>query len=648
MPDDKPEKSLSENSSPQVLPYGSWPSPISAALVAGTSRRLGQPKVHRGAVFWTETRPEEKGRTTLVRWTAGDGSKDIVPAPYSVQSRVHEYGGGAFAAHDETCWFVNKQDQCIHVVKDGSMRKLTAESSRCFADLVHDLVRNRLLAISEDHAFPEPRTSLVAIDCTDGAITTLREGGDFYSSPRLSPDANKLAWLEWNHPDMPWDAAQLMIADVTPEGGIANMQAIAGGDESSVAQPVWRNNDEIMFAWDDSDWWNLYAWRDGNVRALHPLDAEFALPHWVFGMQSFGLRDANTVICAYTQNGTWRVAELDLETGNFKNVELPFTQIEHLHAADGGVVLQAASSQQAASIVLLDGSNKPQELRRAASFDLDAGFLPPPEAIAFKTGDDDIAHGLYYAPANPEFRGERETAPPLLVKVHGGPTAATSSALDMKLRFWTSRGFAVLDVNYRGSTGYGRNYREKLYGQWGIADVEDCVFGARELAKRGLADPERLLISGSSAGGFTVLAALTFHDVFAGGASYYGIGDLAGAMRDTAKFESRYGDKLVGPLPECEGEWRARSPLFHAEQLKRPVIFFQGLDDRIVPPDQSERMFDAARANGVATAYLPFPGEGHGFRQAETIEAALNAEYAFYCEVLGIPVTEESGGSASG
>lgn len=643
MPDDNAKKSLSKNSTQRVLPYGRWPSPISAALVAGKSRRLGQPQLHRGAIFWTETRPEEKGRTALVRWTAGDGCKDIVPAPYSVQSRVHEYGGGAFTMHDGTCWFVNKQDQCIHVVKDGSMRKLTAESSRCFADLVHDPVRNRLLAISEDHAFGEPRTTLVAIDCTDGAITTLREGRDFYSSPRLSPDANKLAWLEWNHPDMPWDAAQLMIADVTTSGDIGNTKVIAGGNGSSAAQPVWRNDEEVLFAWDRSDWWNLHAWRDGNVRVLHPLDAEFALPHWVFGMQSFGLRDADTIVCAYTRDGTWRVAELDLEHGNFKDIRLPFTQIEHLQAADGGVVLQAASAQQAASIVLLDDKNKAHELCRAASFNLDADFLPKPEAIAFKTGDDDIAYGLYYAPANPEFRGERETAPPLLVKVHGGPTAATSSALDMKLRFWTSRGFAVLDVNYRGSTGYGRGYREKLYGQWGIADVEDCVFGARELAKRGLADPERLLISGSSAGGFTVLAALTFHDVFAGGASYYGIGDLASAMRDTAKFESRYGDKLVGPLPECEAEWRARSPLFHAEQLTRPVIFFQGLDDRIVPPDQSERMFEAARANGVETAYLPFPGEGHGFRQAETIEAALNAEYAFYCRVLDIP-----SGSASG
>ncbi|HEX7029744.1 MAG TPA: prolyl oligopeptidase family serine peptidase, partial [Gammaproteobacteria bacterium] len=511
-----------KESAQQTLPYGAWPSPVSAALVAGKSLRLGQPQIHRGAVYWTETRPGEKGRTALVRWTAG-GCTDIVPAPYSVQSRVHEYGGGAFTVSDETCWFVNKQDQCVHVVNNGNVRRLTAESSRCFADLVHDPLRNRLLAVCEDHAFTEPRTTLVAVDCTDGAVTTLREGCDFYSSPRLSPNGKRIAWLEWNHPDMPWDAARLLLAKVTETGDFESAQAIAGGNGSSAVQPLWRNNDEILFAWDRGNWWNLYAWRGGEVRELYPLDAEFALPHWVFGMQSYGLRDANTVVCSYTREGTWRLAELDLETRDRKHLDLPFTQVEHLHAADGGAVIQAAAARQPASIVLLDDDNRAQQLRCAASVDLDSAFLPPPEPIAFMTGNDDTAYGLYYAPANPDFCGEPGTAPPLLVKVHGGPTAATSSALDLKIRFWTSRGFAVLDVNYRGSTGYGRDYREKLYGQWGIADVEDCVRGARELSRRGLADPEKLLISGSSAGGFTVLAALTFHDVFAAGASYYGI-----------------------------------------------------------------------------------------------------------------------------
>lgn len=619
------------------LPFGSWPSSITAALVAGKSLRLGQPQLHRGAAYWTETRPDEKGRTALVRWTESTGCVDLVPEPYSVQSRVHEYGGGAFAVHDDMAWFVNKHDQCIYVVQDENLRRLTEPSMRCFADLSFDSERRRLLAVCEDHdpAFTEAHTTLVAIDCADGHVVTLREGCDFYSSPRLSPSEQKLAWLEWNHPDMPWDATRLVIATLDGSGAIDEAMCVAGGERESVLQPLWRDDEEILFASDRSDWWNLYAWRDGTIRALHSLDAEFALPHWVFGMRTYGLRDADTVACAYTRDGIWRVGEIDLHDGGLRELDLPYTQVEHLHAGDGGIVLQAASAERPASIALIENTAL-HELRRAADIELDAAFLAPPEPVSFRTGDDDIAHGLYYAPAHPDYRGNDGDAPPLLVKVHGGPTAATSSALDLKIRYWTSRGFAVLDVNYRGSTGYGRGYREKLHGRWGLADVEDCINGARAVAARGLADSKRLLISGSSAGGFTVLAALTFHDVFAAGASYYGIGDLASAMRDTEKFESRYGDRLIGPLPETEAVWHERSPLFHVAQLACPVIFFQGLDDRVVPPDQSERMYDAIRARGVPTAYLPFPGEGHGFRQAENIQAALEAEYAFYRQVLGI------------
>lgn len=626
------------------LPYGSWPSPVSAALVAGKSLRLGQPRVHDGAVYWTETRPHEKGRTALVRWTPGNGMRDLVPAPYGVQSRVHEYGGGAFAVDGQTVWFVNKQDQCIFESDGERLRRITEPSRRYFADLVCDGARERLLAVREDHAphLKEPQTTLVAIARHDGRITVLREGADFYSSPRLSPDGQRLAWLEWNHPDMPWDTTRLFIADLDADGVPVNARCIAGGDGESVLQPLWRSGDEILFASDRSDWWNLYAWRNGETRALHEMDAEFALPHWVFGMQTFGLRDSDTLACAYTANGMWRLGELDLRNNRWRELDLPFTQIDHLHAGDGAIVLQAASPDTPPTIALVGENDVPQPLQRAGEIELDHAFFPPPEAVTFETGDGDEAHALYYAPAHALYRGEPDSAPPLLVKVHGGPTAATSSALDMKIRFWTSRGFAVLDVNYRGSTGYGRAYREKLYGQWGVADVEDCINGAREMARRGMADPKRLLISGSSAGGFTVLAALTFHDVFAAGASYYGIGDLAAAMRDTEKFESRYGDKLIGPLPETEALWRERSPLFHADKLTRPVIFFQGLDDRVVPPDQSERMFEAARANGVETDYLPFPNEGHGFRQAATIEAALNAEYGFYCRVLGIEPAPDS------
>lgn len=618
--------------------------------------RLGQPRVDGDCVYWTETRPEEQGRAVLVRWSPQEGCVDITPQPYSVQSKAHEYGGGAFTTHHDRAWFVNRNDQCIHETSGTEINAVTNPGTQRFADLVFDARRNRLLAICEDHApqFDEPRTTLVAIDITNGAIRTLVEGADFYSSPRLSPGGSRLAWLEWNHPDMPWDATLLKVAELDVQGHPSKVQAIAGSQNESAVQPVWRNEHEVLFAADRTGWWNLYAWNDGKLRALLPMAAEFALPHWVFGMQSFGLLDERRMICACSSEGTWRLVELDIENGEWRNLDLPWTQIEHLHAAGDKVVLQAASARHTPRIVLLDKNAQEKVLRRAADIKLDDTFLEPPRAVTFRASGDEEAFGLYYAPANPDFEGTAGTAPPMLVKVHGGPTAATSSALDMKLRFWTSRGFAVLDVNYRGSTGYGRRYREKLYGNWGVVDVEDCINGARELASRGLADAERLLISGSSAGGFTVLAALTFHDVFAAGASYYGVADLAGAMRDTAKFESRYGDKLVGPLPGTEALWRERSPLFNVARLRRPVIFFQGLEDRVVPPDQSERMFEAARANGVMTDYLPFPGEGHGFRQAATIEAALTAEYDFYCKVLGIeaatftPVRKTVSGGAPG
>lgn len=634
----------STSSSRTTLPFGSWPSPVSAASVAGKSLRLAQPQLSRGVAWWLETRPQEQGRTVLVRWTPGSGCEDVTPEPYSVQSKVHEYGGGAFAVDGKTAWFVNRNDQRVYVVENANVRALTNnDESWRFADLVPDPERDRLLCVIEvEQESAEPKTVLGAISCDDGEITILREGADFYSSPRISPNGKQLAWLEWDHPDMPWDATRLLVAGVDGNGSLGETSCVAGGVDESVLQPLWRNDDELLFVSDRSNWWNLYAANDGDVRELLPMQAEFAVPHWVFNMRTFGLRDPDTLACAFTRNGVWSLGELDLPSGRWREIDLPYTQIEHVHAADGAVVLQAASARLPATIALLENNNVPHVLREAADVSLDDAFLAPPEPVEFETGDGETAYGLYYAPAHDRFRGEPGTAPPLLVKVHGGPTGATSSALDLKIRFWTSRGFAVLDVNYRGSTGYGREYRKKLHGQWGIADVEDCIRGARELSKRGLADPERLLISGSSAGGFTVLAALTFHDVFAAGASYYGVADLAAAMRDTGKFESRYGDRLVGPLPQTEHVWRERSPVFHAERLTRPVIFFQGLEDRVVPPDQSERMYEAARANGVQTAYHRFRTEGHGFRQAATIETALNAEYTFYCDVLGIEMPAES------
>jgi dipeptidyl aminopeptidase/acylaminoacyl peptidase len=616
----------------RILPYGTWPASISARDVAATSLRLAQPRRIDGATWWVETRPQEKGRTVLMR-ADRNGLHDVVPAPFSVQSRVNEYGGGAYAVHQGCAYFVNKADQDVWCIRPGDTepQRMTREPQRKFADLVHDPERDCLYAICEtarDEAHPEH--SLVRID-KDGALHTLASGEDFYSSPTPSPDGRELAWLSWSHPNMPWDGTRLWRASINDDA-LGEPSLVAGSDSESVVQPGWLPDGRLAYVSDRSNWWNLHA--EGNEN-LCPMEAEFGLPHWVFGMRSWSVLDEQRIACAWTQDGSWHAGILHLDNGKLTELDIAIDSIDTLDAADGNIVMLGGSATTFNTVWLHDGESL-QALRAAGSADFDTDTFSRPETIRFATGDNAEAFGFYYPPQCPGIEAPADETPPLLVKCHGGPTGATSSLLDMKIQFWTSRGFAVLDVNYRGSTGYGREFRRALYGQWGISDVEDCINGARALAAAGKADPERLLISGSSAGGYTVLNALTFHDDFAAGASFYGVSDPVTVMRDTEKFESRYGDSLIGPLPETQSTWEARSPLLHAARIRCPVIFLQGLDDPIVPPNQSERMVQALRDNGIPVAYLEFPGEGHGFRRADTIERALDSEYAFYCRMLGL------------
>lgn len=630
----------------RTLDYGSWPSPISAELVAGKALRLNQPQaLAGGAICWTESRPEEDGRSVLVQWQDG-AMADLTPEPYSVQSRANGYGGGVFVVRNDgngnEAWFVNKSDQQIHHRNAaGEIRKLTSEAGIMYGDLTADFTRNRLLVIAEieqDNA--EAATVLAAVDLASGELDILDDRHDFHSTPTLSPDSSKLAWLSWNHPDMPWDSTTLWLSELDSAGMPVEPCAIAGGGEESVLQPGWLPDGRLLFVSDRNNWWNLYEHIEGSeARALHATAAEFAVPHWVFGMRTWAALDAGRIACAWTRNGSWQTGIMDVNNGKLETGPLPLTHIDHLAAAgDAGIVVQGGSAQHASGIWLwpTDPGQQPACLRSAGEPDLPDGTLSIPESVTFRTADDDIAHALYYPPRNSACTGPAGASPPLLVKCHGGPTGATSALLDLKIQYWTSRGFAVLDVNYRGSTGYGREYRKKLYGQWGVADVADAIHGAQAMAEQGKADSRRLLISGSSAGGYTVLCALTFHDVFAAGASYYGVSEPVSCMRDTEKFESRYGDRLIAPYPEGEAIWKNRTPLLHASQIRAAVIFFQGLDDRIVLPDQSQQMHTALLKNGIPTAYLEFPGEGHGFRAARNIIAAIDSEYGFYCRVLGI------------
>jgi dipeptidyl aminopeptidase/acylaminoacyl peptidase len=464
----------------------------------------------------------------------------------------------------------------------------------------------------------------------------LVKGEAFYASPRLSPDGQRLAWLSWNHPDMPWDGTRLWLAERGPDGRPVNPRCVAGGREESIFQPLFSPDGTLYFVSDRSGWWNLYRQRQEHVEALAPMEAEFGLPQWNFGMSTYAFDSAQRLVCAYNRAGTWRLAVLDTGTLRMEEVETPFSEIGGMVAREGKAIFVAASPVLPAAIVRLDLAARQHDILRRSTEDVpESGYLSAPREITYSTAHGATAHASYYPPVNRDFEALADEKPPLLVLSHGGPTSAASRVLNLRTQFWTSRGFAVLDVNYRGSTGYGRAYRRQLEGQWGIADVEDCVAGARYLVERGLADAERLAIRGGSAGGYTTLCALTFHRRFRAGAVYFGVSDLEALARDTHKFEAHYLERLIGPYPQRKERYHERSPIHHADRLSCPVIFFQGLEDKVVPPDQTEKMVNALRARKISVAYMLFEGEQHGFRRAENIRRALEAELYFYSRLFG-------------
>jgi len=629
----------------QTAAYGSWRSPITSELIVSEAVRLGFVAVDSSDVYWLEGRPTEGGRQVLVRRTEDGATIDVVPAPFNVRSRVHEYGGASYVVDAGTVWFTNFVDQRLYRV-DGATepRPLTPEGDRRCADMVVDKRRDRLVCVEEDHnSAGEPRNRLVSIGTEDGTRSVLVEGSDFYAAPRLDPEGSRLCWLSWSHPNMPWDGTELWVANLTPDGSVGDARLVAGGAAESIAQPLWSPDGTLHFVSDRSGWWNLYRAREGaDVEALAPVEAEFAPPCWLLGWQSYGFVDPGHIVCAAIRRGESRLHLLDVAAGRLEDVATPFTDMGTSLVVRGGrVIMDAGSPSQPLSIVAITlGSGDVEVYRRSVEVSVDPGYLSPPQAVEFPTEGGLSAHGFYYPPCNRDYTGPLEERPPLLVKSHGGPTAAATNVLDLGIQYWTSRGIAVLDVNYSGSTGYGRAYRERLDGRWGIVDVDDCVNGARHLVELDLADPRRLLVDGGSAGGYTTLCALTFRDAFAAGASHFGIGDLETLAHDTHKFESRYLDRLVAPYPERRDVWVERSPIHHVERLSCPVILFQGLEDRIVPPSQAETMFAALRAKGISCAYVAFEGEQHGFRRAESIRRALDGELYFYSRVFGFDLAD--------
>ena len=636
----------------QIAPYGSWKSPITADLIVAGTIGLGQIVLDGENVYWSEGRPAEGGRSVIVRRTPDSKTTDVTPSPFNVRTRVHEYGGGAFAIKDGTVYFSNFADQRLYKqTPSGEPQPLTPVADLRYADAVVDLQRERIICVQEDHTKGdrEPTNSLISISLNNGEdIQVLASGCDFYASPRLSPDRSQLAWISWNHPNMPWDSTQLWVAPINPDGSLGEAECVAGGADKSIFQPEWSPDGILYFVSDRSGWWNLYRWLPpmpegglGGVEPLCPMDAEFGLPQWVFGMSTYGFESANRIICSYTKKGSWQLASLDLQTKQLEVIETPYTDISSLQVASGRAVFIAGSATEPTAIVQMDLATQQIEvLRRSSQLKIEPGYLSTPQEIPFPTENGLIAYAFFYPPQNQDYTPPKGEKPPLLVKSHGGPTASVSSTFNLKIQYWTSRGFGFLDVNYGGSTGYGREYRQRLNQQWGIVDVDDCANAAKYLAEQGLVDSERLAIAGGSAGGYTTLCALTFRDVFKAGASHYGVSDLEALATDTHKFESRYLDGLIGPYPERKDLYEARSPIHFTDQLSCPAIFFQGLEDKIVPPNQAEMMVAALKAKGLPVAYVAFEGEQHGFRRAENIKRALDGEFYFYSRVFGFEPSE--------
>jgi dipeptidyl aminopeptidase/acylaminoacyl peptidase len=644
-----------------LAPYGSWASPIGAEDVVRAGKRLGAPVLAAdGAIWWAEGRPSEGGRVALMRRAAGGAPEEVTPPQSNVRTRVHEYGGGSWhLVGPELVLFVEFGDQRLYRLRPGEAPvAITPEPAEPaalrYADFDFSPDGETVVCVREVHGEGEAENQIVALPIDGSAEpTVLARGRDFYSFPRVSPDGATLAFTCWDHPNMPWDGTELWLAPLADPGAA---RLVAGGSEESLFQPEWDEDGQLHFVSDRDGWWNLYRLAQGRAEQLSHERADLAHPQWLFGGASYALLPGGDVVCVRCERGVERLGLLAAGAEAVRDLELPFTSFgfPSLAARGSEVAFAASGPERETAIYVYDTAGGELETVEQSSPDsIDPAYLSSPRAIEFPTGAGAVAHAFFYPPANADFEAPAGELPPLIVQGHGGPTSHATPALDREILYWTSRGIGVVDVNYRGSSGYGRAYREGLRGTWGIVDTEDCIAAARFLAAGGEADAERLAIHGGSAGGYTTLCALVFHDEFAAGASYYGVADAETLARDTHKFESRYLDGLIGPYPERADLYRERSPIHFVERLRAPVILLQGLEDEIVPPNQAETMAAALKANGVPYAYLAFEGEQHGFRRAETEVRCLEAELYFYGRILGFepagaPKPVEIVGAAAG
>ncbi|RYY73414.1 MAG: S9 family peptidase [Gammaproteobacteria bacterium] len=624
----------------KIISYGQWPSSITAEMLTQQSAKLSEPQVFGKDIFWLESRPSEKGRNALVRLRKNGERSDLLSEPHSVRTRAHEYGGASYLVTHKKIFYVLDVDQRVYYIDQATLEQvaLSPAGNYRYADFCWDTKRSLLICIREDHSLVnhqkalKERSEIISIDL-QGNVQVLVSGADFYSNPRLNPDGDKLSYLCWNHPQMPWDGTECYCADLSSNGEVIATHLIAGGKNESIFQPQWSPSGELFFVSDRNNWWNIYRYTKHGVENICNLAAEFAMPQWVFGMSTYGFLNASQIFCCRSQRGQWHLGLIDVDQKGLIDVPSELKDISGIHCNNGNAYFLGSSATHGIGLFQYR-EQKINPIVRPNDLGLTSDDISNPQALEFLTHDKEIAHGFYYTPKSSQISAPKNTLPPLIVMCHGGPTGATETSLNVKIQFWTSRGFAVLDVNYRGSTGYGRAYRDRLKKNWGITDVIDACSGVHYLIGRGLVNKEKIAIRGSSAGGYTVLAALTFSDTFKAGASLYGIGDLEALAKDTHKFEVHYLDSLVGEYPKEKAVYHARSPIHHIDKLNCPVIFLQGLKDKVVPPAQAEAMVAALRAKGIKTTYVTFAEEGHGFRQAESIKTAIDSELAFYLEVF--------------
>src|ERR1051326_7506308 len=635
--------------SPVTAAYGSWKSPITSALL--TSSGIGFSELHfsDGNLYWLESRPDEAGRVAVIRYSAGKIS-DEIPQAFNARTRAHEYGGGAYFVHHDTIFFSDFKDQRLYRHDpNGKTLAITpapsAPGALRYADGRVTPDGRTVICVRERHEQgSEAINEIVAIPADGSREARIILGGyDFYSFPRISRDGRHLAWTCWHHPQMPWDGTELWVGALDHDGSVTETRRVAGSDHESVFQPEWSADGNLYFISDRTGWWNLYAESSGKIAAIFEIEAEVGVPQWLFGYSRYAFLSDHRIACVYDDNGLEHLSIIDLHSKKAEILPISYTAFGSITSDEAHTLfVSAASPTKAAEVAAIDlRGGRVRVIKRSLNVEIEPGYFSEPEAIEFPTAHNLKSHALFYPPKNKDFVPAPTEKPPLLVISHGGPTSATTSALRLAVQYWTSRGIAVVDVNYGGSSGYGRAYRERLKGQWGIVDVDDCINAARYLEKRGEVDPKRMAIRGGSAGGYTTLCALLFHNVFAAGASYFGVADLETLARDTHKFESRYEEGLVGPYPAAAELYRQRSPVHFADRLSCPVILLQGLEDKVVPPSQAETMIAALREKRLPFAYVAFPTEGHGFRDAANIRTAIEAELYFYSRIFGFTLADK-------